>query len=412
MKNAQMLTRDAPGGGKVVPKLAKICFLTSVPTPFSICARILYREAMSLARRGFEVVWVAPSEEPRTWSGQVRIVGFPAAHLRTRRWLNTWQPLVLALREQADLYHFHDPELIPCALLLRLITRKPVIYDVHEHYPDAIRLKEWIHRAIRPTVATLFDYLEPRTAPFFDAIITADDDVAGRFRKAPDRLVTLYNFPTPDFCQTPSIPQPRRAHAVQLIQVGCLCPERGLWLMLDVVRILVGEKKLDVGLWIIGPFDSEEKRREFTAAVAADELLRGRVICTGAVPQDHLGSWLAAADIGLVPLQPVPKFHKNIPTKMFEYMAAGLPMVGSDLPPIRRYLLAADAGLLAVPDDPRSHADKILSLVQDPELAGRLGDNGRVAFQTRYNWTTEEEKLVSLYHELLNLPVPAATAGQ
>jgi glycosyltransferase involved in cell wall biosynthesis len=87
---------------------------------------------------------------------------------------------------------------------------------------------------------------------------------------------------------------------------------------------------------------------------------------------------------------------------MFEYMAAGLPMVGSDLPPIRKFLQTANAGLLAVPSDPRSHAEKIHSLVESPELARQMGQNGRRAFQTKFNWTSEEQKLISLYRELLN----------
>jgi glycosyltransferase involved in cell wall biosynthesis len=361
---------------------------------------------MSLDKHGFEVIFIAPYGHPRTLEGNITIVGVPILSSRPRRMLNTWRILIKALQEKADIYHFHDPELIPCAIFLRLISRKPVIYDVHEHNPDALRLKEYINSRIRNFFAKLFDWFELNTAPFFNAIITADDAVAGRFQGSNNRIVILYNFPKKGFGETDGALTNSRAYPVQLIYVGSMCPERGQWLMLDVVRILVDQNNLDVGLWIIGSFDSEEKRREFIETVETDELLQGRVISPGFIPQSQLGAWLSSADIGLVPLQPVDKFYKNIPTKMFEYMAASLPIVGSDLPPISRFLLAANAGFVADPDDPQSHAEKILSLVENPEMAKEMGQNGRHAFQTRYNWTSEENKLVSLYRELLNLDQP------
>jgi glycosyltransferase involved in cell wall biosynthesis len=166
----------------------------------------------------------------------------------------------------------------------------------------------------------------------------------------------------------------------------------------------VSEKKLDVGLWVVGRFDSEEKRQEFVEAIDSDEVLRNRVVCPGIIPQEELGTWLASADVGLVPLQPVAKFYKNIPTKMFEYMAVGLPVVGSDLPPIRRFIEESKAGLLAVPSDPYSHAEKIFSIIEHPEMAKQMSLNGRNAFLTKFNWTSEGRKMLSLYRELLNLP--------
>ncbi len=383
--------------------MSKVCFITSIHRERCAATRTFWCEALSLRSQGFEVTWIAPCEQAETFSDSVKILGFHSARSRLGRWLSMWRPVVMALGERADIYHFHDPELIPVGLMLRLITRKPVIYDVYEHYPDAIRLKEWLPYWARNFMARLFDWMESWTAPFFTAIITADDAIASRFQKV-RRVVILYNFPRADFTATQMSPKPKRVHPVQLIYVGSIYPERGQWLMLDMVRILVAEKHLDVGLWLLGRFDSEEKRQEFMEVVDSDKLLRGRVVCPGIVSQSQLGAWLESADVGLVPLQPVAKFHKNIPTKMFEYMAAGLPIVGSDLPPIRKFIMAANAGCLAVPADPRSHAEKILSLVQNPELARQMGRNGRSAFRARYNWTSEEEKLVSLYRELLNLP--------
>jgi glycosyltransferase involved in cell wall biosynthesis len=387
---------------KVLPEFSNICIITTVHQPFD--TRIFHREADSLLKHKAKVTLIAPCEGKPKLINKVSIIGVSLSTSRIGRWLGGCRVLLIAMRLKADIYHFHDPELIPCGLLLQLLTRKPVIYDVHEHYPDAIKLKDWLPRSARNFLATLFDRVEIWAASLFDAIISADDEIASRFKQVHNRLVTLYNFPKADFGQMQGGIKPQRQHDVQLLYVGCNSWDRGQWLMLDVVRILVSEKKLDVGLWVIGKFDSEGKHREFIETVDSDELLRNRVVCPGIIPLEQLGPWLASADVGLVPLQPVDKFYKNIPTKMFEYMAVGLPIVGSDLPPIRRFIQESNAGLLAIPSDPHSHAEKILSIIECPEMAKQMGQKGREAFLSKFNWTSEEKKLLSLYRELLKLP--------
>jgi glycosyltransferase involved in cell wall biosynthesis len=154
-------------------------------------------------------------------------------------------------------------------------------------------------------------------------------------------------------------------------------------------------------LWIAGRFGYLHEQREFESRLEADADLRSRVTWLGIVPYDQVPGLLSGADIGLVPLQPVPKFEKNIPTKQFEYMAAGLPIVASDLAPIRQFVASSQAGRLAVPDDARSHADEIAYLVKHPGAAKRMGENGQAAFEAKYNWDSEAKKLVDLYHGLV-----------
>jgi glycosyltransferase involved in cell wall biosynthesis len=383
-------------------RVPKVCIITSVHPPFD--TRIFHREAKSLANNGIDVTFIVPWKLINITIDKINIVGLTQNKLRIQRLLKSLKVLNSALCQTADIYHFHDPELIPLGILLQLITKKPVVYDIHEHYPDAIKLKDWIPGWIRKFAAIFFDSLEICFASFFAALITADDAIASRFHNCHDRLVILYNFPKADFGQMQKGIKPHRQHAVQLIYVGGINRDRGQWLMLDVVRILASEKNKDVGLWVIGNLASDEKRCEFVKAIESDEVLRNRVVCPGIIPQEDLGPWLASADVGLVPLQPVAKFYKNIPTKMFEYMAVGLPVVGSDLPPIRRFIEESKAGLLAVPADPHSHAEKIFSIIEHPEMAKQMGLHGRKAFLTKFNWASEEKKLLSLYRKLLNLP--------
>jgi glycosyltransferase involved in cell wall biosynthesis len=381
--------------------MTKVAHLTSVHVPFD--TRIFHKECATLAQAGYEVVLVVPHERDEVVSN-VRLRAVPKPKNRLQRMTHSqWHVFRAALTERADIYHLHDPELIGVGLLLKACTRAAVIYDVHEYNPDTIVERGWIPASLRPTASRLADYGEIRTSRFFDAIVTADTDVAKRFHGMNAKITTLFNFPSRELythagrTEPPSVSNTRR---LTLAYVGVMGRSRGLWLMLDALEILLDEYQMNVALLLAGPILHEGSRQKFTDRLAESPLLSERVNWLGPIPQPRVPKLLAEADIGWVPLASIPKFHKNIPTKLFEYMACGLPVVASDLPPIRRFLEPADAGCLALPDDARSHADKIAFLLQHPVEAGRMGRNGRCAFETRYNWESEAAKLVELYDSL------------
>lgn len=382
-----------------------ICMLTSVHAPFD--PRIFHREARSLAAAGYGVTLIAPHDRREETRDGVRIVGLPPTRSRLGRPLNWLRLLRLARRERADAYHFHDPELIPWGLLLRGLTGRPVVYDAHEHYPDMIRVKEWIIPALRKLVSNAFDTFERVTAGRFDAIIVADDDVERRFQPYARKLVKLYNFPHRALFSTGSsilsVSEPPR-HPIQLIYVGLMSVERGIYLMLDTLALLHHTYKLEAGLWLVGRMSHPDIENNFRQRLANDNILAEHVWWPGTLPHQELPALLEAATIGWVPFFDTPKLRKNIATKQFEYMACGLPILGSDLPPIRRFVEPVEAGILASPGNPQAHAEAIIYLTQHPSQMKRMGNRGREAFLTDYNWSTEETKLIRLYNELVGPP--------
>lgn len=379
----------------------RACLLSTVHHAFD--TRVYHREAGSLVSAGYEVRLIVQYDRNEATVNGVHIIGLSAAKHRGDRIRRGWQAFRLALHQRADIYHFHDPELIPWGILLRLFSAKPVVYDVHEHYPDSIAVKQWLPRFLRQALARIFDCGEQTAAKFFDALIVADETIAKRFQRRHPRVVVIYNYPgrhafSDEKDGTASL---TRQHETQLVYVGAISQSRGIWLMLDVTRLLVTDYGLDVGLWIAGRFGYAHEEREFEKRLEADDELKARVKWVGLLPYEEVPRLLSRADIGLVPLQPIPKFQKNIPTKQFEYMAAGLPIVASDLAPIRRYIEAAQAGKLAIADDARSHAAKAAYLIQHPTEAEQMGRNGQHAFETQYNWDSEAKKLIGLYESLV-----------
>ncbi|MHB8174458.1 MAG: glycosyltransferase, partial [Nitrospirota bacterium] len=95
-------------------------------------------------------------------------------------------------------------------------------------------------------------------------------------------------------------------------------------------------------------------------------------------------------------------YHGENSIKLFEYMMAGLPVLGSNFINLERIIMENECGLTVDPTDPARIAEKIMYLANNPEISRKMGENGVKAVMERYNWEKEEEKLLALYHKILN----------
>ncbi len=380
----------------------KACILTSVHPPFD--PRIFHKEAQTLVQAGYEVVLIAPHDKESESVGGVQVVGLPRYKRRFYRPLNWWRILWTALRQKADIYHFHDPELLLIGLWLQRWTGRPVVYDAHEHYPDAILIREWIPMPVRKSISKLFDFIELRFGALFSTILVADDEVEARFKKISPRVVKLYNFP---LLTTFQARQGEKAESAErpnsVIHLGLLTKERGIWIMLDAISALIKTYNMGVTLTLIGRPSSLTLEKQVKDCIR-ERNIANNIELVGQVPYIEVPKYTRSARVGWVPLQPIEKHRKNVPTKMFEYMACGLPIVASDLPPIRQFMSDLNCGLLVDPTDPQAHAEAILYLLGHPDEAQRMGENGRKAVEEKYNWESEGRKLLALYEELLSTP--------
>ncbi len=141
----------------------------------------------------------------------------------------------------------------------------------------------------------------------------------------------------------------------------------------------------------------EEVRR-----AASERGIAHAVKILGRVPFEQIGEYLGRASVGWVTWQAVPKNQKNVPTKLFEYMAYGLPVVSSDLPSTRVFVEPEVNGVLVEAADPSAHAAALIRLLDDPGIAESMGRAGRQRIETLYNWEAMVPRLLSFYDEVLN----------
>lgn len=371
--------------------MTRVVHLTSVHPPFD--TRIFIKECCSLALAGYEVVLVAVHEKDEVRDA-VRIRSIPRPGNRIERMMFTaFRVLRAALRERGALYHFHDPELIPVGLILKLLGKR-VVYDVHEDLPRQILSKFWIPFPLRKLTSLIASMVEWMAARIFDAIVTVTPHIAQRF--PPRKTIIVRNYPIAgEFVESHSPPITERPF--RIAYVGSIAEIRGIREMVTAVEKL--PESLHPKLILGGRFESDALLREIQS-------YRGweRVDYRGWQNREQVAQILGSAWVGLVVLHPVINYLTALPVKMFEYMAAGLPVIASDFPVYREIVAGANCGLLVDPANPDAIADAILWLSQHPTEAQEMGQRGREAVLRQYNWDAEKEALLEVYRRLLGEP--------
>ncbi|HHS98083.1 MAG TPA: glycosyltransferase WbuB [Chloroflexi bacterium] len=369
---------------------AKVVHFTVVHRPFD--TRIFQKECRTLVREGYRVALVAPHTRREVVDG-VEIVPLPRFPNRLVRmgwgaWVAGW----IVHRLRGDLYHFHDPELLPVGLLLKRSTSAPVIYDVHEDYPRLFAAKEWLPRSLRGGAARLVERLEKRACRRLDGFVAATETIARRF--PPDKTRVVRNYPSLSVTQWVSEDRRRYEGNYTLIYTGGWTVYRGVY---QIVQALGYVTVPQARLVLLGSMSSPR------LAEAARELPGyERVEYLGKVPYREMYRYLNEAAVGLVCNQPVHGYQFALPNKLFEYMAAGLPVIASNFDLWREIVEGNECGVTVDPTSPRRIAEAIDDLLNRPDARRVMGRNARQAIRDKYNWEQESRKLVGLYEEVLS----------
>jgi len=345
-------------------------------------------------RAGLEVAIIAQHDENETVDG-IRILALPKIENRTHRILIlTLRAFWMALRQKADIYHLHDPELLSVGMLLKLIKGKKVIYDVHEDYGKQMLSKPYILKIIRKGVGFLVRGIEYFSSKLFDAIIAATDDILKNFYYH-KLAVSVKNYPILSNFSIGRQTRKTEKKVFSLIYVGGLDEIRGIT---QIVRALE-------------PFDSDDQLKltlcgrfsptRYELEVRALEGFK-RVEYLGWIDPHEIPTLLEMQDAGIVCLHPIMNYVTSLPLKLFEYMAAGLPVIASNFPLWKEIVEGSGCGICVDPLNPEEIAKAIKYLMKHPGSTEQMGKNGRRAVIEKYTWEKEGKKLLDLYAQLLD----------
>jgi glycosyltransferase involved in cell wall biosynthesis len=371
----------------------RVCHLSSIQRMRD--ERAFSRESVPSVAYGLRPVIVGPHSLKGS-TEQVEFIPIPKSRNRTLRILLAIRIVRWALKQNADIYHVHGPELIPAGLALKHVFRKKVVYDTREDFPAMMLTKTYLPKRWRRLFGRVVSFMEKLAARSANAVVTADPgSLRPLARTGKSRKLVLYNFPNLQYFPATG----RTQKSFDLVYRGGLSERAGTFVLLQALRLL-HERGINARLLLFGYTDGaqvEESIRDSLISLGIEHLVTLR----GVIPHDAMAFTLSQARIAVCPLQKIPKFMNNIPVKVFESWACGLPVIATDLPPIRPFFGDRGLGLLVKPDDPLDLAKAIRRLLDAPGLIEEYGRRARQMVLTRYNAAMEIHKLVSLYGEVL-----------
>lgn len=352
-----------------------------------------------MIKAGYDVTLIAQHDKDELVDG-IRMVALPKPRNRLWRMLGTWRVFKLVLKQKADIYHFHDPELLPLGWLLQKLTHKPVIYDVHEYFVDTILFKAWIPYFLRKPIAWIFDRIERFLAGKLAAIITVTEPMKQRFSGCRGLCVSVYNFPSLDMIARASDSKgfSSKNDEYSIIYTGVITKAKGFETILDALDLVVRQNPKATCI-ILAEARNLGWLYEKHKSLMNRLIKEGNLEINGRVPHDEVFRYLNASSIGWTPGPPYQE--EGISTKTLEYMACGKPVVCSDVPSTADIIRESKCGILVDPCDANDHASAILYLLEHPDEAKKMGENGKKAVLEKYNWETESKKLLELYSKLL-----------
>jgi hypothetical protein len=329
------------------------------------------------------------SETSELTGVQVINTGPKTGNRFVRMTLGAFHMLRAVRQARPNVVHFHDPELIPTGFVLKLSGVK-VIYDVHEDVPKQTLGKFYLPLIVRKPVACTMDAVERIAGRCFDAIVPATPEIAKRFPA--EKTVVVQNFPLLEELVAPE-PVPYDSRPPHFAYVGGITRARGAVEMVETIgRVSSSEAKL----LLTGAFSPKNLQPEI-------EALPGwkKVDFLGWADRKQVANLLGNVRAGLVLFHPGPNHCSAQPNKMFEYMAAGLPVIASDFSLWREIVDGSGCGLLVDPMDPEAIAEAMQWILEHPAESEAMGRRGRQAVKERYNWEQEAKKLIRLYRRLL-----------
>lgn len=376
----------------------RVCVFTSAHDCTD--SRVVNREAVTLDEAGYDVTYYTPFEGECPVD-VVTYAGASSGRLPEVRDRLAWARTVARLLADTDydVYHFHDVEVLPVGVALGLLTDGVVIYDVHENVEDVLAHRPIFPKSVRPALAKAASLVELALARFVDAVVAASPDVAERF-EGYDDVTVVTNYPERRWAQETD-PEQVRASAddgtVRFIYRGLLSEERGIPTLLEAVERV--PEAYDVSLVVGGRYVSEEMEAHIRRHEARSE----RVELVDWLPSlADVVDLYRECDVGMMCFHPGPNRNDAVhrSNKLFQYMAAGLPIVVSDVGEWAGLVESTGCGVAVDPGNPDEIADAMVELADDPERRTELGQNGHEAALERYNWETQREKLLDLYERL------------
>ncbi|MFA9375911.1 MAG: glycosyltransferase family 4 protein [Lachnotalea sp.] len=365
----------------------KICHITSAHSRYDV--RIFHKECKSLANNGYNVTLIVNDNFPDENIDGVWIV---STRLKPRNRFERMIKSKSCLREKmlkvnAEVYHFHDPELLPEAMWIKRKGKK-VIFDFHEDVSQQILFKIWIPKPIRKFVSVIYKKYEKDKAKEFDALITVTPKFVERLEKINPNTVMITNYPILEEKEEKVDSKKKRA----ICFAGGISPQ---WNHENIISAIEGIDDIE---YLLAGSGTEEYLEEL-------KKLEGwkKVNYMGRIPHEKVKEIYNKSMIGMTLLSNNTQVGDEGTlgnTKIFEFMEARLPIICSNNKLWKEITERYKCGIAVDPDSVMDIRNSLILLLSDSTLMQEMGKNGENAVKTIYNWNQQEKYLFDLYDRI------------
>ncbi len=364
----------------------RICVLCSSHN--ATAKRIFEREAQSFVSLGHHVTIIASHEDKKAEiNTEIKIIALTRRRGLIARFYKNIVLMIKGFRLHADIWYCHELDSLLIGILLKFFKGGKLVFDCHEYYPEKKKY-QWGKKHFRLGIlayAAMRCY-ERFFYRFSDALVAVNQHMADRLAKIGKPVFVLPNYPVLAFAegQKQYKKKIRVCSSKTLIYAGSITRLRNIHQLVRVLAILRKRFDLDVNLAVYGK-GSNDYISEIIG-LAKELGVSDRLIIDRLAPQD-VHNILCKAAIGMFLLDGKDESHHwREPTKFFEYAAAGIPVIFSDLPAKRRLVEKFGNGYLVDPEKELEVARQCVKLLTDEEKRKSMGESGRLSIYNGFHW--------------------------
>ncbi len=302
-----------------------------------------------------------------------------------------------SLKLKPDIIHCHDLDTLAIGVILKLLTRKPLLFDAHEDFPGMLE-EIYSKRIVR--LARLYEKLLIKLT---DQVIAAEMPYVGVMKKHYGVTpAVVMNFPNmdnfhPGVDSSSVIRKYGLEGKVVISYIGGIRRNRGIYETLEALQYM---KSDDFRYLLIGDATKEEDDRIRETVKRLD--IEDKVLLLDSIDHKEIPKYYKASDISMSLLYPVPNYVTSLPTKVFESLAVGTPVLAGNLDYLSSVVTKYDIGLCADSKDPKDIAEKLNTLISDKQMRVRMGQNGLKVIREEFNWVESEKRLMKVYEDVLS----------